>query len=65
MMPLVVYRTEITARSGKRGIMVNSPAVATGTFGRGRGRAVGPHPEQTPGLEAIIPRLADFVTRRT
>lgn len=65
MMPLIVYRSEITARGGKRGIMVNSPAVATGTFGRGRVVAVSPHPEQTPGLEAIIPRLVDFVTRRT
>jgi len=38
------------------GVMVNSPAQAIGTFGKGRVFISSPHPEGTPGLEHLIPR---------
>ena len=39
-----------------KGVMVNSPAQAVSTFGRGRVFISSPHPENTPGLEHLIPR---------
>lgn len=61
---LAWFRTELAKNGTPAGIMVNSPAVFAGTFGRGRAVCVSPHPEQTDGLEHIIPRLAAWAARR-
>jgi GMP synthase-like glutamine amidotransferase len=50
------FRTEIAQFGSPVGVMVDSPAQARGTFGRGRVFISSPHPENTPGLEQIIPR---------
>jgi len=42
------------------GLMVDSPAIATASYGRGRVVFVSPHPEQTPGLEDLVHRGAQW-----
>ena len=54
--PLAMFRTEMAENGSPVGVMVNSPAQAIGTFGKGRVFISSPHPEGTPGLEHLIPR---------
>ena len=54
--PLSLFRSEIAENGTPVGIMVNSPAQAISTFGKGRVFISSPHPENTPGLEHLIPR---------
>ncbi|MGV3660922.1 MAG: BPL-N domain-containing protein [Prosthecobacter sp.] len=54
--PLVLFRTEMALNDTPVGVMVNSPAQAVSTFGKGRVFVSSPHPEGTPGLENLIPR---------
>lgn len=53
---LAYYRTEVAKNDSPAGVMVDSPAIAAGRFGRGRVLFVSPHPEQTPGLEGLVHR---------
>lgn len=41
------YRGELVARRGKPGVMVDSPAMFMGTFGKGLVLGISPHPEAT------------------
>jgi len=54
--PLAFFRSEVAENGTPVGVMVNSPAQAIGTFGQGRVFISSPHPENTPGLEHLIPR---------
>lgn len=54
--PLVLFRTEMALNDTPVGVMVNSPAQAVSTYGKGRVFVSSPHPEGTPGLENLIPR---------
>jgi putative intracellular protease/amidase len=54
--PLSLFRTEVAKNGTPVGVMVNSPAQAVSTFGKGRVFISSPHPENTPGLEHLIPR---------
>ena len=54
--PLTLFRTEVALNNTPVGVMVNSPAQAIATFGKGRVFVSSPHPEGTPGLEHLIPR---------
>jgi len=54
--PLTLFRTELAENGTPVGVMVNSPAQAISTFGKGRVFISSPHPEGTPGLEHLIPR---------
>jgi putative intracellular protease/amidase len=54
--PLSLFRSEVAKNDTPVGIMVNSPAQAVSTFGKGRVFISSPHPENTPGLEHLIPR---------
>ena len=54
--PVALFRSEIAEFGSPVGVMVNSPAQALGTFGQGRVFISSPHPENTPGLEHLIPR---------
>ena len=59
--PLAWFRTELAENDTPVGLMVNSPAVFAGPFGRGRVACVSPHPEQTDGLDHLVPRLVSWV----
>jgi glutamine amidotransferase PdxT len=54
--PLALFRTEVADNGTPAGVMINTPAQAAGTFGKGRVFISSPHPENTPGLEHLIPR---------
>ncbi len=54
--PVTLFRSEIAEYGSPVGVMVNSPAQAMGAFGKGRVFISSPHPENTPGLENLIPR---------
>ena len=58
------YRSELAGGGSPKGIMVDSPAIAAGRFGAGRVVVIGPHPEQSPGLEAVLPRAARWAAGR-
>jgi hypothetical protein len=51
-----VFRSEVAEHDTPVGVMINSPAQAAATFGKGRVFVSSPHPEGTPGLENLIPR---------
>lgn len=54
--PLSLFRSEVAKNGSPVGVMVNSPAQAVASFGKGRVFISSPHPENTPGLEHLIPR---------
>lgn len=60
--PLAYFRTEVAENDSPVGVMVNSPAIVAGQAGKGRVMCISPHPEQTEGLEQILPRAAAWVT---
>lgn len=53
---LAHFRSEIAKYDSPAGVQVNSPAQAIAPFGKGRVFVSSPHPENTPGLEFLIPR---------
>lgn len=50
-----LFRSEIAQNGTPVGVMIDSPAVAFASFGRGRVLTISPHSEDTPGLENFIP----------
>jgi putative intracellular protease/amidase len=62
--PLALFRTELAENETPRGVMVNSPAAAAGTLGKGRVITFSPHPEQTDGLEGLVIRAIEWVGKR-
>jgi putative intracellular protease/amidase len=62
--PLAFFRTELAENDSPKGVMVNSPAAASGTIGRGRVITFSPHPEQTDGLESLVIRAIKWAGRR-
>jgi hypothetical protein len=59
--PLAFFRTEVASNDTPKGIMINSPAIFAGTFENGRVMCISPHPEQTSGLEYIVPQAVKWV----
>jgi hypothetical protein len=53
---LSFFRTEVAKNGTPVGVMVDSPAQAAASYGKGRVFISSPHPENTPGLEHLIPR---------
>lgn len=58
---LAFFRTELAENGTPAGIMVHSPAIVRGQFGKGRVIISSPHPEQTPGLEIIVDRAVHWL----
>jgi glutamine amidotransferase-like uncharacterized protein len=52
---LATFRSEIVRAGGQPGVMLDSPAIVMAPYGRGRVLAISPHPENTPGVENLIP----------
>lgn len=59
--PLAYFRSELAENGTLVGIMVHSPAVVRGQFGKGRVIISSPHPEQTPGLEVVVERAVHWL----
>lgn len=60
--PLAYFRTEVASNGTPRGIMINSPAIFAGQFKQGKVVCISPHPEQTAGLDYIVPQAVKWVT---
>jgi hypothetical protein len=60
---LAWFRSEMAANNTPKGIMVNSPAVFGGGYGKGRALCFSPHPEQTKGFEEFVPRAVRWVAK--
>ena len=60
---LAFYRSEVANNDSPVGVMVNAPAIFTGTYHQGRVVCVSPHPEKTKGLEDFIPHAVDWVMK--
>ena len=51
---LAYFRSEVGLYPPQKGTMVNTPAIVTAPFGRGRVISISPHPESTAGLKSMI-----------
>lgn len=60
--PLTLFRTEVAENGSPPGIMINTPAMVCGQFGKGRVLVSSPHPEQTAGLESFALKALRWVT---
>lgn len=58
---LASFRTEFAENGTPAGVMVDSPAIFCAPYQHGLVVCVSPHPEQTAGLEDIIPRAVNWV----
>jgi len=63
--PIAFFRTELAENGSPKGAMVNSPAMARGTFGQGRVLISSPHPEQTAGMEGFAEHAVRWVAGKT
>ena len=62
---LSYFRTEVADNGSEVGVMVNTPAQAMSTFGKGRVFICSPHPEATAGLEHMLPRFILWAAGKT
>jgi hypothetical protein len=58
---LAWFRSEVASNDTPKGIQINSPAIFSGTYEQGRVICISPHPEQTGGLEYIVPNAVAWV----
>ncbi len=56
------FRTELAQNGTPPGVMVNSPAMVRGAYGKGRVLVSSPHPEQTDGMERFIEHAVRWVS---
>jgi glutamine amidotransferase-like uncharacterized protein len=61
---LAWFREEKIANASQAGTMVNTPAIVMAPYGKGRVLAISPHPENSAGLENLIPRAVLTVVSR-
>lgn len=59
---LAWFRTEVSKYPPQKGTMVNTPAIVSARFGRGRVVAISPHPEATPELRSVVRNAAKWVS---
>lgn len=59
--PLAFFREEVASNNTPKGIMLNSPAIFAGQFKQGKVVCISPHPEQTAGLEYLVPQAVKWV----
>jgi len=62
---LAWFRTELARNGSPEGVMINSPAIVRGSYGKGRVVSSSPHPEQTDGMEGFIAHAVRWVAGRT
>jgi len=57
VIPLAVYREEMTRKGAKEGLMAGTPAMAAARYGKGWAIGVSPHPEQTADVKDLVPNV--------
>lgn len=63
--PLAWFRSEVVKYEPQRNTMINTPAIVTADFGKGRVLSISPHPESTPGLKSMIVNGVKWASRKT
>ena len=61
---LAYFRTEVAENNSPQGVQIDSPAIAYGRYGKGRVLICSPHPELTPCLNSLVPKLARFAANK-
>ncbi|MDO5308963.1 MAG: BPL-N domain-containing protein [Planctomycetia bacterium] len=61
---LAYFRTEIAKNNAPVGAQVDSPAIAYGAYGKGRVVISSPHPELTPSLKWMTPKLVKLAAQK-
>lgn len=61
--PLAFFRSEEVLHPPQKGTMINTPAIVRGDFGKGRVISISPHPENSSGLETMVPTAVKAVAR--
>lgn len=61
---LALFRTEIARNGAPTGVMIDTPAMVAGRYGKGRVFCSSPHPEYTPGLEELVRRAVRWAAGR-
>lgn len=62
--PLAYFRSEFAENGSPVGVMVDSPAMVAGDYGKGRVLCSSPHPEQQTGMEGFIVNAVKWVAGR-
>jgi putative intracellular protease/amidase len=60
-----IFKNEVAENGSPVGAMVNSPAVITSVYGKGRVLSISPHSEDSKGLENFIPIGMKWLTERS
>lgn len=55
------FRSEVSENGVTEGVMIDTPAIVSATYGKGKVLVVSTHPENTPGLENFIPRALYWI----
>ncbi len=61
---LAYFRTEVAENDSPVGVQIDSPAIAYGPYGKGRVLICSPHPELTPNMNVLVPKLARFAANK-
>jgi predicted deacylase len=59
---LAWFRSEVAHYDPQKGTMVNTPAIITGAFGKGRVLSISPHPESSKDLRSMVARGIRWVS---
>ncbi len=57
---LAWFRSEVSKYEPQKGTMINTPAIVSAEFGRGRVVSISPHPEASPALREIVRKAAKW-----
>lgn len=58
---LATFNEEVAKYDSPEGVMIHSPAIVLGEFGRGQVLCISPHPEQTEKCEEWLPRAVQHL----
>ncbi len=61
---LAYYRSELAENGSPAGVMMNSPAIFSSQYQKGQVICISPHPEQTKGLEEIVPQAVEWAAHK-
>ena len=59
---LAWFRSEVAHYDPQKGTMINTPAIITGAFGKGRVLSISPHPESSKDLRSMVARGIRWVS---
>ena len=61
---LAHFRSEVSRYDPQKGTMVNTPAIISGNFGKGRVFCISPHPESSRSLHKLMENAIRWTARQ-